>query len=299
MRHGFKTLLVFFTFFTLIGCSRLPVTSKKGKLYTIAFYNTETLYDTQDAPATPDEAFTPEGEMQWTQERYQQKLKNVASVIAGIGGKNGPAIIGLGEIENRQVLDDLLNTSPLSKIGYKVIHRESSSPDGLDLAFLYKPNVFKPTSTEYLNSGLKDKAAAQEILQVKGELRGELVTIYVNHWPAPTRTRRRRQDDSRLRAAATALRQEIDKQQKADPNTRIIVMGDFNAEPDAEVLEKALQATGRPDPAYNEELFNTHYLSFVSGHGSSLREGSLQMLDQIMVSKSLVDEKGPLEYVRG
>ncbi len=300
MRHGIKTLFLFFTILTLTGCAKLPITSKNGKLHTIAFYNTEKLFDTKDDPKTNDDPFTPDGEMQWTQERYALKLNNIATVIAGIGGGNGPAIIGLGEVENRQVLDDLLASPPLRKLGYNVIHQDMADEQGLDIALLYKPRFFKPSSTQYIKIDFKEKGyTSRDILQVKGELQGELVTIYVNHWPPRSRTRRGRQDESRLQAAAATLRQEIDKQQKADPNAKIIVMGDFDAEPRSSVLQQTLKATGRPNPAYSEELFNTHYISFVNGLGSYVYRGDFQMMDQVMVSKSFIDPKEGLEYVRG
>lgn len=300
MHHGFKTLLLLFTVLTLAGCSSIPIASKRGKLQTIAFYNTEKLFDTKDDPETNDDPFTPDGEMEWTEERYRLKLQNIATVIAGIGGKNGPDIIGLSEVENRQVVDDLLNTPPLRRAGYNVIHQEMNDEQGLDLALLYKPKAFKPVSVEFIKINFQESGyTSRDILQVKGELQGELVTIYVNHWPARGRARSSKRDDQRLQAAATTLRQEIDKQQKVDHNAKIIVMGDFDVEPNASVLEKTLNFTGRPDPAYPTELFNTHYLLFVNGRGSYAYQGDFQMLDQIMVSKSMIGPKEGLEYVRG
>lgn len=300
MHHGFKTLLLFFTLLTLLGCSRLPLSSKKGKLYTVAFYNTEKFYDASNDPAKYDDAFTSDGTMKWTQERYQSKLKNIAAVISGIGGEGGPAILGLSEIENRKVLEDLVNTASLRKLGYNIIHQEMNDASGLDVALLYKPKIFKPTSTQYIKIDFREKGyTSRDILQVKGELRGELVTIYVNHWPPAARTRRGRPDDGRWRAAATTLRRELDKQQAADPDTRIIVMGDFDAEPRSSVMQQNLKATGRPNPAFNKELFNTHYMAYVNGLGSYYNRGDFEMLDQVMISKSLIDERGSLEYVRG
>lgn len=300
MRHGFKTIFLFFTILTLIGCAKLPVTSKKGKLYTIAFYNTEKLFDTQDDPKTNDDPFTPDGELEWTQERYQAKLQNIATVIAGIGGNDGPAIVGLAEVENQSVLEELLETSPLRKSGYKFIHQDMADAQGLDIALLYKPRLFKPTSTNYIKIGFKERNyTSRDILQVKGELQGEPVTIYVNHWPPRSGSIGNRQDESRLQAAAATLRQEIDKQQKADPNAKIIVLGDFDAEPRSKVMQQTLKATGRPNPNYKEELFNTHYILFVNGLGSYAYRGDFQMLDQILISKSLIDPNEGLEYVRG
>ncbi|GHA61521.1 endonuclease/exonuclease/phosphatase family protein [Pontibacter akesuensis] len=283
-----------------MGCSKLPSTSSKGKLNTIAFYNTENLFDTKNDPKTKDEAYLPDGARQWTQERYQAKLKKLATTIESIAGDEGPAIVGLGEVENEQVVRDLISTSPLKKYNYGIIHHDMPDEEGLDVALIYRPKAFKPTATESLKVDYKDRNfRSREILQVKGQLRGELVTIYVNHWPTPSRTRRGKEDDKYQRLAAATLRREIKKQQDIDPNAKIIVMGDFAAEPKSEVMQKVLKATGRPNPAYNEELFNTHYMSFVNGLGSYHSRGDFQMYDQIMVSKSLLNEQGGLQFVRG
>ncbi|GAB3534789.1 endonuclease [Pontibacter brevis] len=258
------------------------------------------MFDTKNDPKTADDAFTPTGDRGWTQERYETKLRNLASVISGIGGKGGPAIVGLGEVETKQVVEELVNTPPLRKYDYNVIHYDMPDEQGLDVALIYQPKHFKPTYTQAIPIAFGGgNYTSRDILQVKGELRGELVTIYVTHWPPRTRTRAGRQDDSRLRTAAKTLRQHIDQQLEADPNAKIIVLGDFDAEPDAAVMKEVLQATGRPDPSYKEELFNTHYLTFVNGAGSYANEGDFKMLDQILVSKSLLNEEAGLQYVRG
>ncbi|MFD2515259.1 endonuclease/exonuclease/phosphatase family protein [Pontibacter locisalis] len=299
MRYGIKTLLLIFTFITLIGCSRLPFSSKTGKLHTIAFYNVEKLFDTTNEPGTNDDAFTPNGEMNWTQEKYNRKIQNIASALANIGGGEGPAIIGISEIENQKVLQDLVNAEPLRKRGYNIIHHDMPDEQGLDVALLYKPKVFKvsqqqPVKIDYGRSNY----TSRDILKVQGELQGQPVTLFVNHWPPRTRTRRGLQDDSRLRAAATTLRKEINALQAADKDAKIIVMGDFDAEPKTNVMQQVLKATGRPNPYYNEELFNTFFMHYVNGLGSYYSRGDFKMLDQILISKSLIDGEG-LEYVRG
>lgn len=300
MHHGIKTIFLFFTLILLVGCSRSPISSQKGRLYTIAFYNTEKLFDSKNDPQTADDAYTPTGDREWTEERYNLKLKNIASVIAGIGGKGGPAIVGLAEVENKQVVEDLINTNPLKKFDYSVIHHDMPDEQGLDVALIYQPKHFKPTYTQAIPVNFNNGSyKSRDILQVKGELRGELVTFYVTHWPPRTRTRAGKQDESRLRSAARTLRQEIDQQQAADENSKIIVLGDFDAEPDAAVMKEVLNATGRPDPSHKKELFNTHYLSFVNGAGTYANEGDFKVLDQILISKALLNDEPGLQYVRG
>lgn len=300
MRYGIKIIFLFFTLTILAGCSKLPVTSKNGKLHTLAFYNVEDLYDTGNDPQTDDDAYTPTGAKAWTEERYKLKLKHMAEVIAGIGGSDGPAVIGLSEVENKQVLEELVNTSPLRKLKMGIIHYDMPDAQGLDVALLYQPKHFKPTSTEALKIDFQEKNfSSRDILQVKGELRGERITIYVNHWPSNGTGNGSKQRERRLRSAATVLRHEINKQQVADPNAKVIVMGDFGADPNAAAIQDVLKANGSPDASKKEELYNALYLPYVSGFGSYASRGDLKMPDQIMLSKALLTGQPGLQYVRG
>jgi hypothetical protein len=184
MRYGIKTFFFLFSLTILSGCASLTSSTKKPKLHTVAFYNTEKLYDTVNDPKVDDDGFTPEGVMKWDEERYKTKIKNIAKVIETIGGKDGPAILGLCEIENRKVLEDLVNTSPIRKRRYGIIHYDSPDPEGMDVAMLYNPKVFKPTAHTNLPIKFSEKGfTSRDILEVKGTLAGEPVTVYVNHWP--------------------------------------------------------------------------------------------------------------------
>ncbi|MCC9137736.1 endonuclease/exonuclease/phosphatase family protein [Pontibacter silvestris] len=297
MRHGIKTLFLLFTILTLTGCATSTTSSKKGRLHTVAFYNTERLYDINNSPSANDDAFTPSGAMQWDEERYQVKLEHLASVIATMGDKEGPVLIGLSEVENHQVLRDLVNSEALLKNKYGIIHYESEDPQGLDVALLYRPKFFSLTSQENISINFPGASfKSRGILKVKGVLQGEEITVYVNHWPP--KYRNSFEGERRLRAAATELRKQIDAQQAVNKDAKIIVMGDFDAEPSANILKDVLNATGRPNPYYNKELFNPFYIYDVQGTGSYLNRGSFEMLDQILISKSLVDGSS-LQYVRG
>ena len=298
MRHGIKTLLLIFTLNALVGCSRVFTPSSTGKLHTIAFYNAQNLFDTVDDPNKDDDAFTPAGTMKWDQEKYNRKIQKLAGTIAPIGGGNGPTIIGLTEIENKLVLQDLVKSPELRKMKYEYIHFDMADPQGLDLAILYKPGALKVETQRSIKINYGGNYTSKDILQVNGKLQGQPVTIFLNHWPARAANRRGRQDDSRLRTAAATLRTEINAIQATNPNANIIVMGDFDAEPRTNVMEKELIATGRPNPYYKNELFNTFYMHYVNGLGSYYSRGDFKMLDQILVSKSLI-EGGSLEYVRG
>ncbi|SIR43153.1 endonuclease/exonuclease/phosphatase family protein [Pontibacter lucknowensis] len=298
MRYVIKTFFFLFSLTILSGCASLTSSTKKTKLYTVAFYNTEKLYDTKNDPKTDDDGFTPEGIMQWDEDRYKTKIRNIAKVIESIGGKNGADLLGVSEVENRQVLEDLVSSSPLRKRRYNIIHYDSPDPEGLDVALLYNPRVFKPTTHTNLPIKFSEKGfSSRGILQVKGTLAGEPVTIYVNHWPEDRGSTTL--GTARRREAAVELRRQLDAQQKADRDAKIIVLGDFTDEPKSSNMEKVLRATGRPDPSYNEELFNTFYLWYVQGHGSFHTRNDNKMRDQILVSKSLLNTRGGLHYAHG
>ncbi len=292
MRYGIKTLFTLFTLISLGGCATLTPSSKKT--YTVGFYNLEKLYDAKDNTKNKD--YTADGTMQWTEERYKQKLSNLAKAISSIGGKNGPAVLGITEAESEAVLQELVNTSPLKKKKLGIIHSESGDPLGLDVALLYNPRQFKISLQKAIKIDYPGNFTGKDILQVKGTLSGEPVTIYVNHWPPNYGNAR--QGERNRRVAAAKLREMIDTDLKADPNAHIIVMGDFDEEPKSEILHDILKANGRPDPSYKDELFNTFYINYVQGLGSYYRRGDFIMLDQIMISKGLLNTKG-LEFVRG
>ena len=79
--------------------------------YTIVSYNVENLFDTVDDPNVPDEEFLPESEKMWNNERYQKKLSDLAKVISEVNPLEMPEIVGLIEVENRTVLEDLIRTT--------------------------------------------------------------------------------------------------------------------------------------------------------------------------------------------
>ncbi len=298
MRHGIKTLLLIFNLILFAGCSKVFSPSTTDKLYTIAFYNTQNTFDTINNPEKDDDAFTPKGNMEWTQEKYNRKIQKLSEAIATIGGGNGPAIIGLSEIENKLVLQDLTKALAQKKHKYQYIHFETGDEHGLDLAILYKANAFKVESKQSIKINFGSGYTSRDILKVTGKLQGQPLTIFVNHWPSLPENRRGKQDDSRLKVAAKTLRKEINIIQAADPEANIIVMGDFNTEPKSNIMKQVLNATGRPNPYYKDELFNTSYMHYVNGLGSYYSRGDFKMLDQILISKSFITRNG-LEYVRG
>ena len=119
---------------------------KLYKIHTIAFYNLENLFDTINDPNKFDES-SPIMELKTNREEvYKKKVKNMARVIADIGlevTNNSPAILGICEVENREVIEDVLNDSLLRDKNYGIVHYPSPDIRGIDVALLYQKKLFK------------------------------------------------------------------------------------------------------------------------------------------------------------
>ncbi len=209
------------------------------KICLVAFYNLENLYDTINNPAVNDDDFTPQGIKQYSGKIYLDKLTKLATVISRIGTDisptTGPALLGVAEIENDTVLSDLLHHPFLRSRDYRMIHYDSKDARGIDVALLYHPRYFVPIQASKLYVSLpgnsKEAYHTRDVLYVKGELAGEAIHVYVNHWPS-RRGGETRSSPAR-KAAARVCRQHIDSLQANEPSAKIIVMGDLNDDPDS------------------------------------------------------------------
>ena len=124
---------------------------KNKQAYTIGFYNLENLFDTKNDPNTLDDDFTPKGKKNWNNKRYKRKLNKLSKVIAQLGTERSlfsPAIVGVVEVENQQVLLDLTNTSALKNLDYGIVHYDSPDERGIDVALLYKKELFELIHSE-------------------------------------------------------------------------------------------------------------------------------------------------------
>ncbi len=141
MKYILSTLL--FTGFSFLMLQAGGPEKYKKKV-TVAFYNVENLFDTEDDPTINDNEFLPEGSYKWTEENLQVKLQNLARVISQLGDDDGPEILGLAEVENRGVIEMLVKSSALKKRGYQIIHHDSPDQRGIDVALIYKKKTFLP-----------------------------------------------------------------------------------------------------------------------------------------------------------
>lgn len=275
---------------------------KNSNELTVAFYNVENLFDTLDTPDKLDEEFTPTGNRNWGSERYDNKLNNLAKVISSMNKGNAPDILGICEIENKQVIDDLVATKALSKYNYQVVHKESKDWRGIDVALIYKEGVFdiKNTFTYYVP--MPDSISpTRDILVVQGTINNSPISFFVNHFPS--RSEGLKKSQPKRIVAARVLRHVIDSIVTVNPKENILAMGDFNDEPTDSSLYNILRAMETKEQAWHntnltpQALTNLMFPLKRAGKGSYKYREYWNMLDQIMVNSSLLIGREGLQVV--
>lgn len=270
---------------------KLETDFQEQNSYLIAFYNVENLFDTINDPITDDDEFTPSGFKKWNEKRYEKKLNDLSWVLSNIDD-NLPTLIGLCEVENRNVVEDLSKNTLLIAGNYKVIHEESPDTRGIDVALMYRTGLFKYYSHSSVPVIVPDapESKLRNILYVKGAFaESDTFHIFVNHW----KSRRGGREETEFKRLATAkiLKTEINKIFSKNENANIIIMGDFNDEPYNTGLNKILNATDKKGNTDFDELYNLMYNKAKNDEGTISRNYKWFMLDNMIVSRSLIDDK--------
>ncbi len=246
--------------------------------------------------------FTTNSSKNYNSKVYNQKLANSAKVIAELGSqytKTLPTIVGLIEVENRKVIEDLIKQPALAKGDYGIIHFNSYDYRGIDVALIYQKKRFIPIKTYKKELKLFNENGNREytrdLLVAYGILDGERVAVFMNHWPS------RRGGEAismaKRNAAATALKEEMDKFRLQDPNIKLFAMGDFNDDPVSPSLKNYLKAVGDEKQLSDEyPYFNLMYKPYKKGVASLAYRDAPNLFDQIIVSKNLVLDQDPTRY---
>lgn len=260
----------------------------------IAFYNVENLFDTINTPGVNDEEFTPQAPKRWNSARYFEKLDNLATVIAGIGRDEGlpggPHVLGLCEIENRGVIEDLVKNGRLAHLNYGIVHYNSLDMRGVDVGLIYQPDFFVVTASRSYDLPLTSTEGevfySRSQLVVSGLLMDEKMHFIVNHWPS---RRSGSKASERLRIDAALLtRHIVDSLQKDDPLAKIVVMGDLNDDPRDASVRKHLRAEGSESTLKEGDLYNPMDELFRRGVGSLAYRDRWNLFDQMVVSQPLL-----------
>ncbi|HKI88796.1 MAG TPA: endonuclease/exonuclease/phosphatase family protein, partial [Draconibacterium sp.] len=257
--------------------------------FSIMFYNTENLFDPEDAALPGDDEFTPGGDRHWTYKRLNSKLLHISKVIMAASGWQPPGIVALCEVENRSVLERLIQKTPLSSFQYQIIHKQSPDHRGIDVAMLYNTEQFYPIEYKYypLKQSNDSVIATREILYVSGIAMGtDTLHLFVNHWPSRysglLETRPIRD------VAARLLREKVDELFQKYKAPKIIIMGDFNDQPNDESITKFLKVKKADEAIETKSLYNLSFGWMKNETGTLKYQSQWSVFDQIIVSGALL-----------
>jgi len=244
----------------------------------LLFWNVENLFDTEDDSLTRDDEYVPYSMRAWNYNRYHQKLFHIYKTLVAIGGWQLPELVALAEVENRRVLEDLLEKTPLFRAGYQIIHQDSEDKRGIDLAILYRPERIELSDTSFIPVRFPNapESRTRDILYVRGRIPGsETFDLYVNHWPS--RYGGGRSSESKRLHVASLLRYRLDSALQYLNSRHSIVLGDFNDAPEDASLHKLAAAKAQLKLISTDNFQGTHKHQGVWSH-----------FDQVWVSESLL-----------
>jgi len=275
--------------------------AQKHKSYVIGFYNLENLFDTYHDEGKNDYEYLPDGANEWTEEKYAKKLKNMARVIADMKKDNGAwhAVLGVSEVENRHVLEDLVSEPAIAEANYQIVHYDGPDRRGVDCALFYRPEVFKYITSESIpftfepsridwsawTDEEKDAFRTRDILMVRGTIDEEMFAFFVCHLPSRLGGKGA---DLRPRGAEIAYMRAMELQ-KEFPGIKIVVMGDMNDNPTDVSMTEYLHGKEFRDNLDDEDFFNPFLSMIKAGYSSLYYRGAGNIFDIVMVNKALAD----------
>lgn len=301
---------------------------KRYALYGVSFYNLENLFDTVHDYGKRDHEFLPDGAMKWGKMKYEAKLHNMAKVLSQLCTDKlpkGPAVIGMSEVENRRVLEDLLKQPALAGRGLEIVHYEGPDRRGVDGAFFYNPRLFELESSMLVPYYYLDKNNPEQellgfttdadgrvqartgallgdttyitrgFLVMSGRLAGEKMHFIVNHWPS-----RAAGSEARERAGHQ-VRLLKDALMREDPAAKIVIMGDMNDDPDNKSMTTSLGCLRKTkDVKADTDLYNPWYdMLYKVGQGTLFYNGKWNLFDQIVFTGNLLgDDRSTLKYYK-
>jgi len=285
-----RVILIGVAFLASIILIRSPRIIAQNESIRFVFYNVENLFDLKNDSLTEDDEFTPEGDKKWTSKRYYDKIDRIARTITAVGEWEMPALVGLCEIENQYVLQDLVAHRLIADAGYEIIHKDSPDDRGIDVALLYAPEEFKPLKRSWLGVSFDHDPdlTTREILYVKGVVsNSDTLHLFINHWPSrwggveatiPKRV-----------AAAQTLKKHTDSLFYHITNPNILIAGDLNDNPLDSSVFLVLGARSRIDNE-RDALYNLMFSMYENRNEGSLKyKGVWETYDQIIVSSALLN----------
>ncbi len=284
-----------------IICFSADAQKKSERTYIVGFYNLENLFDIYDDPVKNDDEFLPDGSNQWTEVKYWKKIANMAKVIKEMSKENGRyhTLLGVSEIENRLVLEDLVMDSQIAEANYQIIHYDGPDRRGVDVALLYKPEQFTYLESEsipYTFSGSsidfvmsldeQEYFKTRDILMVRGLIDGEQVAVYVAHLPSRAGDKK---GSNQLRdRGGEIMYNHAMKMQEKYPGIKIICMGDMNDNPTDPSMAEYLHGKADVEEVTSTDFFSPFIKLLKDGHGSLAYRGVWSIYDLLLVNDALV-----------
>ena len=296
MKRVVYFVLIFLLIIPLMSCAQ----GKRS--YVIGFYNLENLFDTYHDEGKNDYEYLPDGANQWTEAKYTKKLHNMASVIRAMKDENKiwHAVLGVSEIENRHVLEDLVSQPEIAEANYQIVHYDGPDRRGVDVALLYRPNLFKVLESKSIpfdfNSSIafslneEEKAyfRTRDILMVRGMLGNEMFAFFVAHLPSRIGGKG---GDLRSRGGEI-MYQESMRLMAEYPDIKIVAMGDMNDNPTDPSMAVYMHGKENIDEVGKEDFFSPFVSMLKSGYGSLAYQGEWNIYDIIVVNANLCRGEG-------
>ncbi len=298
MKKEIKIILIvlFILSFTVVSAQESTSSKKKYLVSAIGFYNLENLHDTifdADPSKIMQDDYTPDGDKKWSSEKYNHKLKNLSKVIADMASDvipEGIAILGVAEVENKNVLDDLVKDEQIASRNYQVVHYDSPDRRGIDVGLIYNPAYFTVQSSKsfVLKMPTDSNFFTRDQLLVSGLLNGELIHVIVAHWPS--RSGGEKKSAPKRIAAAQLGRAIVDSLLNDNPNAKIVYMGDLNDDPTNVSVKKHLNTVDKPELIKDKLMYNPMEPFYKKGIGTLAYRDTWNLFDQLIVSPALVGE---------
>lgn len=299
---------ILYVILTLVLMSVATTAGAGGpKRYVLGFYNVENLFDTYHDDGKNDYEFLPDGKNKWTEPKYEKKLHNIATVIRTMADENKAyhAVLGLSEVENRHVLEDLVNQPEIEAANYQIVHYDGPDRRGVDVALLYRPEYFtveesKSIPFDFNSKTIKftmdkegqDYFRTRDILMVRGLLDGEMFAFFVAHLPSRIGGKGQ---DLRSRGAEIIYEHSLELM-KQYPGIKIMVMGDMNDNPTDESMVKYMHGKGTIAEVGKYDFFSPFLSMLKAGYGSLAYRGTWNIYDIILVNEAMANApKGTLK----
>jgi endonuclease/exonuclease/phosphatase family metal-dependent hydrolase len=256
----------------------------------IMFYNVENLFDTYNDSLKNDEEFLPAGLRRWNSARYNKKISSVYKVIVAAGEWSPPAVVGLCEIENRKVIEDLIYNTNLSRYPYGIIHEESPDERGIDVCLIFRKDIVRVLDYQsWIPEGEnRMDFNSRSVLYVKCSIMDDTIHVIINHWPS-RRGGVLAGEDKRISIAAMVRRAADSLYTEIPGRAKIIIMGDFNSDPGDPAIQYLVNPEGSVMGSTGLSLTNLAGKKSQRFPGTYRYLGVWEMIDQVIVSDRLIN----------